>query len=104
MEYQYLFSPLKVNKMILRNRIIAAPMGIIPSHKIISSTNYGGISAWDRSMGGSGMVHLLDESVDIFSKYELDATKEQINVAKQDGARVACEVGFFSMEKDKDGY
>lgn len=104
MEYQYLFSPLKVNKMFLRNRIIAAPMGIIPSHKIISSTNYGGISAWDRSMGGSGMVHLLDESVDIFSKYELDATKEQINVAKQDGARVACEVGFFSMEKDKDGY
>lgn len=104
MEYQYLFSPLKVNKMILRNRIIAAPMGIIPNHKIISSINYGGISAWDRSMGGSALVHLLNESVDIFSKYELDATKEQLNVAKQDGARVSCEVGFFSMEKDEDGY
>lgn len=104
MEYNNLYSPLKVNGMILRNRIVAAPMGIIPTHKIISSTNYGGISAWDRSMGGAGMVHLLEEGNDIFSKYELDATKEQINVAKQDGAKVSCEVGFFSMKPDIDGY
>lgn len=104
MKYKSLFSPIQIGSVMLRNRIIAAPMGIIPSHKIISSTNYGGISAYDRSMGGAGMVHLLDESVDIFSKYELDATREQLNVAKQDGAKVACEVGFFSMVPDQDGY
>lgn len=104
MKYSSLFSPIKIGSVRLRNRIIAAPMGIIPSHKIISSTNYGGISAFDRSMGGAGMVHLLDESIDIFSKYELDATREQLNVAKQDGAKVSCEIGFFSMSPDADGY
>ncbi len=104
MKYEKLFSPLCVNGMILRNRVIAAPMGIVPSHKIISSTNYGGISAWDRSMGGAGLVHITTVGVDVFSKYELDATKEQINVAKQDGAKVSFEVGFFSMNPDEEGY
>lgn len=104
MKVEALFSPLKVNGMMLRNRIVAAPMGIIASHKIISSTNYGAISAWDRSMGGSALVHIPGEGVDLFSKYELDVTREQINVAKQDGAKVACEVGFFSMVPDEEGY
>lgn len=44
MKYPNLFSPLKVNGMMLRNRILAAPMGIIASHKLISSTNYGAMS------------------------------------------------------------
>ena len=48
MKYPNLFSPLKVNGMMLRNRILAAPMGIIASHKLVSSTNYGAMSAWDR--------------------------------------------------------
>ena len=104
MKYPNLFSPLKVNGMMLRNRILAAPMGIIASHKLISSTNYGAMSAWDRSMGGSALVHIPAEGIDIFSKYELDVTKEQINTAKQDGAKVACEVGFFSMTPDEEGF
>ena len=40
--YPHLFSPLQIRGLMLKNRIIAAPMGIIPSHKIISSVNYGG--------------------------------------------------------------
>lgn len=104
MKYTQLFAPLKVNNMMLKNRIIAAPMGIIESHKIISSINYGGMSAWDRSMGGCAMVHIPGEGVDLFNKYNLDVTKEQINVAKQSGAKVSCEVGFFSMTPDADGY
>lgn len=104
MKYKTLFSPLQVNTMMLRNRIVAAPMGIIASHKIISSTNYGAMSAWDRSMGGTGLVHIPDECIDVFAKYELDATKEQVNVAKQDGAKVSCEVGFFSLAPDEQGY
>ncbi|MGN1344681.1 MAG: FAD-dependent oxidoreductase, partial [Traorella sp.] len=104
MKYNYLFSPLKVNNMMLRNRIVCAPMGIIGNHKIISSTNYGAMSAWDRSMGGSALVHIPDECVDIFTKYEMDSTKECINVAKQDGAKVSCEIGFFSLMPDEEGY
>ncbi len=102
--YNNLFSPLKVNGIILRNRIIAAPMGLAEKYKVISSTNYGSISAFDRSMSGAGMVHLLEEGVDLFEKYQLDATREQLNVAKQDGAKVSCEVGFFDMVPNKDGY
>ena len=46
--YPHLFSPLQIRGLMLKNRIIAAPMGIIPSHKIISSVNDGGMSALDR--------------------------------------------------------
>lgn len=104
MEYPNLFSPIKIGNITLRNRIVAAPMGIIANHKIPSSTNYGGMSAWDRSMGGSGMIHICGETTPIFNKYELDITKESVNVAKQDGCKVACEVGLFSMEPDEEGY
>ncbi len=79
-------------------------MGLFEKYKVISSTNYGSISAFDRSMSGAGMVHLLQEGVDLFEKYQLDATREQLNVAKQDGAKVACEVGFFDMVPNKDGF
>lgn len=104
MQYNNLFSPLRVNGIVLRNRIIAAPMGLSPNYKIPSSTNYGAISAFDRSLSGAAMVHLLEEGIEIFSKYELDKTREDLNIAKQDGAKVSCEVGFFSMKPDKDGY
>lgn len=102
-KYSHLFSPLKVGNMMLRNRIIAAPMGIIPSHKIPSSTNYGAMSAWDRSMGGSAVV-FLGNFVDLFSKYELDSTKEFINTAKQDGCKVGLEIGLFCNKKSPEGY
>ena len=102
-KYSHLFSPLKVGNMMLRNRIIAAPMGIIPSHKIPSSTNYGAMSAWDRSMGGSALV-FLGNFVDLFSKYELDSTKEFINTAKQDGCKVGLEIGLFCQKRSPEGY
>lgn len=95
-QYAHLFQPLRVNGMMLKNRIIAAPMGIIATHKIISSTNYGGMSAYDRSLGGCALVHICGEGDDIFEKYALDATREEWSVAKQTGARVSTEIGFFS--------
>jgi len=104
LKYPHLFSPLRVNGMMLRNRILTPPMGIIAKHKIISSTNYGAMSAFDRSLGGASLVHIPTEGIDIFTKYEMDATKEQINVAKQDGAKVSCELGLFYMVPDETGY
>lgn len=103
-KYKTLFTPLSVGNMMLRNRIVAAPMGIVENHRLPSSTNYGGMSAWDRSMGGAALVHICGEGSDIFQKYQLDTTKEQINVAKQDGAKVSCELGLFSLEPDEQGY
>lgn len=54
-------------------------MGIIPSHKIISSVNYGGMSALDRSLGGCAMVHT--GGMNPLDKYELDTTVEDLSVA-----------------------
>ena len=101
-QFPNLFSPLNVNGLMLKNRIIAAPMGIIPSHKIISSTNYGNISAFDKAKGGAAVVHIGGHG-DLFQKYERDTTREQLMVAKQAGARCGIEMslhGFF----DQDGF
>jgi 2,4-dienoyl-CoA reductase-like NADH-dependent reductase (Old Yellow Enzyme family)/thioredoxin reductase len=99
-KYPHLFSPIKVNNLMLKNRIIAAPMGIIPSHKIISSTNYGNMSVFDKALGGTALVHIGggigDKENSIFAKYNRDVTREQISVAKQAGARCALELGLFS--------
>lgn len=102
MNYDKLFSPLRLNGIMLRNRIIAAPIGTPENHKIISSINYGNTSLFDRSLGGAALVHI--EGQNIFEKYELDVTKERINVAKQDGAKVAYELEFFDMVPDKNGF
>ena len=102
MSYLHLLSPLRVNGMMLRNRIIAAPIGTPENHKTISTINYGNTSNFDRALGGAAMVHI--EGQGIFEKYELDVTKERINVAKQDGAKVAYELEFFDMVPDEDGY
>ncbi len=95
-KYPHLFSPLKINTLMLKNRIMASPMGIIPSHKIISSTNYGNISVSDKALGGSALVHINGEGMDIFAKYNRDVTREEISVLKQAGARTGIELGLFS--------
>ena len=91
--YPHLFSPLQIRGLMLKNRIIAAPMGIIPSHKIISSVNYGGMSALDRSLGGCAMVHT--GGMNPLDKYELDTTVEDLSVAHQNGARAALRAGIL---------
>ena len=55
MKYQNLFAPLQINGVMLKNRIIAAPMGV-PKAMLVSSTYYGGISLPDKARGGSGAV------------------------------------------------
>ena len=100
LKYESLFSPIKINNLMLKNRIMASPMGIIPSHKIISSTNYGNISVFDKARGGAALVHIGGGSGEnensIFAKYNRDVTREQISVMKQAGARAGLELGFFS--------
>ena len=55
MKYPNLFAPLQINGVMLKNRIIAAPMGV-PKAMLVSSTYYGGISLPDKARGGSGAV------------------------------------------------
>ena len=100
--FPHLFSPLRVNGMMLKNRIIAAPMGVISTHKIPSTTDYGGMSAYDRSLGGAALVHnsalgpTSGESLFAFNKYERDQSRENLSVARQAGAMCSFEYGLFS--------
>ncbi len=98
MNYPHLFSPLKINNLMLKNRIMASPMMLIPSHKVISSTNYGNMSAYDKALGGAALVHISHiGNGDIFAKYNRDVTREQISVIRQAGARCGMELAFHGM-------
>ncbi len=107
MKYNYLFKPLKVNNLMLSNRIIASPMGIVSSEGMISSTNYGGLSLYDKSLGGAGLIVVNGDNDDpkngMFSKYQREVTREMISVVKQGGAKIAAEVSC-NGKKRADGY
>lgn len=85
--YPHLFSPLKVKNVILKNRIVATPVG----------------DPIEAARGGAGLV--IDHSVPVdlpnaywgkvphpFSKYELENTKKRINSARQYGAKFSVEI------------
>lgn len=106
--YSYLFSPLRVNDTMIKNRIVAAPMGV-PKATVISSTNYGGLSLFDKSLGGAGVITVGDNylaaianETDPFSKYAKDVGREIISVSRQSGGLAMIEVPFHG-EKNEDG-
>ncbi len=91
MKYPHLFSPIKINSMIVRNRIVATPMG----HNF-----------FDKSLGGAGIViagSVITEpgksswaSPDepyAFSKYEVEKTRQRVLIAHQAGAKASIEIG-----------
>jgi 2,4-dienoyl-CoA reductase-like NADH-dependent reductase (Old Yellow Enzyme family)/thioredoxin reductase len=103
-KFPNLFSPVNVNGMMLKNRILAAPMGLLPWHKVISSTNYGNTTAFDKARGGAAVVWVAGHYDDMFSKYNRDITREQLMVAKQAGARAAMQFFFLSLFPDEEGF
>lgn len=111
MRYPNLFSPKQVKNLMFRNRIVAAPMGVIPSHIYLSSINYGGISVYDKSLGGAAVINVSSHGSqgndkyqahggDPFEKYQRDVTREQLCVAKQAGALCSFELGLTGMDED----
>lgn len=106
MKYQYLFSPLQVNGIMLENRIIAAPMGV-PRAKLLSSTYYGGISLPDKAKGGSAAVCFSSYGpADIagcknpFDKYARDVTRETLSLIEANGAVGVMELMFHPIENE----
>lgn len=101
MKYPHLFSPIKINNMMVRNRIVATPMG----NKF-----------FDKSLGGAGIViagSVITEpgrsscmSADepyAFSKYEVEKTRQRILIAHQGGAKASIEIfhaGQYARVKD----
>lgn len=90
MKFKHLFKPIKINNMISKNRIVAAPVGDTFEEK---------------ALGGAGIViagHAIVEygkssfasadEPDIFSKYEVEETKRRILRIHQAGAKASIEI------------
>lgn len=108
LKYPDLFSPLQVNGIVLKNRIIAAPMGV-PRAMLLSSTYYGGISLPDKAKGGSAGIAVssygpadIAKASSPFDKYARDVTRETWSVIEQAGAVGIMEFSFHP-EKNEDG-
>jgi 2,4-dienoyl-CoA reductase-like NADH-dependent reductase (Old Yellow Enzyme family)/thioredoxin reductase len=86
--YPNLFSPIQINGMILRNRIIATPCGAIQREKAC-----GGAAML---ISGSGMVDdpraKFGPIPYMFSKYERQKTRSILDTAHQGGSRVSLEI------------
>ena len=100
MKFPHLFAPLRVNGVMLKNRVVAAPMGI-PKATVISSTDYGGLSLYDKSLGGAAVVTVGDMAIasiahetDPFGKYAGDVGRELLSVMRQSGGLAMIEVPF----------
>lgn len=108
MKYPNLFAPLQVNGVMLKNRVIAAPMGV-PRAMLLSSTYYGGISLPDKAQGGSSAIVVSSYgTADIakcsspFDKYARDVTRETWSLIEESGAVGVMEFSFHPL-KNEDG-
>lgn len=108
LKFPYLFSPLRVGNIILKNRIMAAPMGI-PKAVLLSTSYYGGLSLADKAAGGSGAVVVsssgpadLAHCKSPFDKYARDATRETLSLLEESGAVGVMEFPFHP-QKNEDG-
>jgi len=101
MKYPNLFSPIKINDMMVRNRIVATPIGQ---------------KFFDKSLGGPGIViagsviaepgkssFASSDEPYAFSKYEVEQTRQRILIARQAGAKASIEIvhaGQYARVKD----
>ncbi|RAK11693.1 2,4-dienoyl-CoA reductase-like NADH-dependent reductase (Old Yellow Enzyme family) [Halanaerobium saccharolyticum] len=102
MKYPNLFKPIKINGLMLKNRIIATPTGAYNND--------------DKALGGAGLV--ITEGVFVepgksswssaddpyaFAKYEVEGTREKLITARQAGSKASLEIahaGQYARVKD----
>lgn len=94
MKYPHLFSPIKINSLIIKNRIVAAPTENIAD------------SFYEKSCGGAGIVIASSTFVEpersswmsaddryAFTKYEIEKMKDRVRMVQAGGARASIELG-----------
>lgn len=108
-KYVHMFSPIRVKNLIFSNRLCASPMGTVPTHTTLSSTNYGGISIYDKAAGGVGSVcvtyhgkggvtqYEANGGNPFADKYQLDILRDHLNVVKRAGALVGFDFGMAQI-------
>ena len=94
MKYPNLFSPIKINQLMVRNRIVAAPTFAIKS------------SYYEKAVGGAGIVIASSMCVEpgrsswmsadepyAFAKYQIQEMKDRVRSVQAGGARASIELG-----------
>lgn len=90
LRYPHLFSPLKINSIMVSNRIIANPMGQVFAEKALgrpgvvvagSVITQPGKSSWE----SAGQPYA-------FSKYQVEKTRQRVLIAHQGGAKASVEI------------
>lgn len=100
--YPNLFKPLRLNSIMLKNRIFSSSMGVPWSHQQLSTTYYGNTSLFEKARGGASIVHAACESspdeTGQYPKHDRDRLRESISVARQYGAKVCVGVGPIKLK------
>lgn len=90
MKYKHLFSPIKINQLMLKNRIIAAP---ISSEYIEKAKGGAALVVCGHSIveyGKSSFMSGQEQSA--FFKYEVEKTQERIRSCHRAGAKASIEI------------
>ncbi|MGN1344592.1 MAG: 2,4-dienoyl-CoA reductase, partial [Traorella sp.] len=90
MEYKYLFSPIKINNLTLKNRIIAAPIGLEYSDKALGGAALVVCGHSIVEPGRSSFASGNEQSA--FFKYEVENTQERIRMCHRAGAKASIEI------------
>lgn len=90
LKYPHLFSPLKINSMIVNNRIIANPMGHVFEDKALGRPGVV-IAGSVITQPGKSSWESADQPY-AFSKYEVEKTRKRILIAHQGGAKASIEI------------
>lgn len=103
MKYEHLFSPIKVNGIHLKNRIIAAPIGEEFADKAIGGAALVVCGHTIVEPGRSSFASGDEQSG--FYKYEVEKTQEKIRICHRAGARASIEIfhaGQYARVKQGD--
>lgn len=90
MEYNHLFSPMKLNQLMLKNRIVAAPIGEEYAPKALGGAGLVICGHTVVEPGRSSFASGSEQSA--FFKYEVERTQEKIRQCHMAGARASIEI------------
>ena len=90
MKYKYLFTPIKINNLILKNRIVASPINDEYEEK---ATGGAGLVVCGHTIVEPGRSSFMNGSErSAFFKYEVEKTQQRIRACHKGGARASIEI------------
>lgn len=90
MKYPKLFSPIKINQLILKNRIVAAPIGEEYANKALGGASIVVCGHTIVDYGRSSFAKGTEQSA--FYKYEVEKTQNKIRQCHRAGAKASIEI------------